>query len=114
MPAAVENDVLPDLVADRDGIEAPAIGGEEVEVLRLEHRRGRIEGIVEENRARARAEGLRESLLGEPEMRRGERDEARGAIKSTIAWLQSRRNAPDFTTMGMVEERLLKALEAAK
>lgn len=43
-----------------------------------------------------------------------ERDETRGAIKSTIAWLQSRRNAPDFTTMGMVEERLLKALGAAK
>ena len=43
-----------------------------------------------------------------------ERDETRGAIKSTIAWLQSRRNAPDFTTMGMVEERLCRALEAAK
>ena len=43
-----------------------------------------------------------------------ERDETRGAIKSTIAWLKERRNAPDFTTMGMVEERLLKALEAAK
>jgi hypothetical protein len=40
-----------------------------------------------------------------------ERDEVREAIKSTIDWCAERRNAPDHTTLGMVEERLRQALE---
>src|SRR3712207_7097812 len=47
---AVKDHVLPDLVADRDGVEALAEPRQQREVVVGEDRRRRVEGIVEEHR----------------------------------------------------------------
>jgi ribosomal protein L37AE/L43A len=39
-----------------------------------------------------------------------QRDEALQALRETIAWLDQRRDAPDWTTFGMIQEQLRAAL----
>ena len=79
MPAAVEDDVLPDFIAKRIGAEAAAESGQEREILVREDRCGRVERIVEQDDLGLRREGLRKRRLGEPEARGREGDEARHA-----------------------------------
>ena len=77
--AAVEDHVLPDLVGDRDGVEAAAEIGEQRQILVREDRRRRVERVVEHHRLGLGREGLGQRLLGQPEMRRLQGDEARHA-----------------------------------
>ena len=77
--APVEDDVLPDLVAERDRVVADAELGEQREVLVGEDRGGRVERVVEERDLGPRREGARQRLLGEAESGRLQRHEARHA-----------------------------------
>ena len=79
MAPAVEHDVLPDLVAQGDRIEADAEIGQEGEVFGTEDDRRRIERIVEQDDLGLPREGARQRRLRQPETRRLEGDEARHA-----------------------------------
>ena len=70
MAAAVEDDVLPDLVADRDRLEADAEIGQQRQVLGRKHRRGGIERIIEQHDLGFWRERPRQRRLGEGEARR--------------------------------------------
>ena len=77
--AAVEDHMLPDLVADRDGIELLTEPRQQFQVLaRIDHR-GRIERIVEENGFGLRIEYALQRLLRQPPMRRLETHQTRNA-----------------------------------
>ena len=79
MAEAVEHHVLPDLVADGDGVVAHAGAGENLERLAAVDDAGRVERIVEQDDARARREGGGEIGLVEGPKRRLQRDELRHA-----------------------------------
>ena len=79
MLAAIEDDVLPDLVADRNGIELLTEPRQQFEVLARINDRGRIERIVEEHGLGLVVEDAAQRLLGQPPMRRLEADQARDA-----------------------------------
>ena len=79
MLAAVEDHVLPDLVADRDRIELLAEPRQQFEVLaRIDHRGG-IERIVEEDGLGLVVEDASQRLLRQPPMRRFEAHQTRDA-----------------------------------
>ena len=79
MLAAVEDHMLPDLVADRDGVELLTEPRQQFEVLaRIDHGGG-IERIVEQHGLGLVVEGASQHLLGEPPMRRFEAQQARNA-----------------------------------
>src|SRR6266446_6625495 len=79
MLAAIEDHVLPDLVADRDGIELLTEPRQQLEVLaRIDDRSG-IERIVEEDGLGLVVEDATQRLLGEPPMRRFEAHQTRDA-----------------------------------
>ena len=77
MGAAVEDDMLPDLVGDGDGVVRDAGLGEQRQLLGVEHPRGRIVRIVEEDEPGLRRERLGQRLGGDPPAGRGEPHEAR-------------------------------------
>jgi hypothetical protein len=74
--APVEHDVLPHLVAHRDGIKLLAVARQQLEILAREHGGGWVERIIEQHHARLRGEGARELFLIEAPMRRLEPHEA--------------------------------------
>ena len=77
--AAVEDHMLPDLVADRDRIELLTEPRQQFEILaRIDHRGG-IERIVEQHRLGLVVEGTSQRLLGQPPMRRLETHQTRNA-----------------------------------
>ena len=79
VPAAVEDHVLPHLVADRDGAGLFAEARQQFEVLAAVDGAGRIERVVEQHHLGLRREGARQHLLGEAPVRRLEPHEARHA-----------------------------------
>ena len=79
MLAAVEDHMLPDLVADRDRVELLAEPRQQFEVLaRIDHGGG-IERIVEQHRLGLVVEGAPQHLLRQPPMRRLEPQQPRNA-----------------------------------
>ena len=79
MLAAIEGHVLPDLVADRDGVELLAEPRQQFEVFaRIDHG-GRIERIVEQHRLGLVIEDAAQHLLVQPPVRRLEPQQPRNA-----------------------------------
>src|ERR1700737_1840589 len=79
MFAAIEDHMLPDLVADRDRIELLTVPCQQFEILaRIDHRGG-IERIVEENGLGLVVEDASQRLLRQPPMRRFEAHQTRYA-----------------------------------
>src|SRR5690606_16536518 len=71
----VKQHMLPDLVADRDGVELLQIAAEQLEILAREDRRGRIERVVEDHSpGLVREDGLERVLVDAP-VRRTQGDE---------------------------------------
>ena len=60
--AAVEHDMLPDLVGERDRVVRDAGLGEQRQLVRVEHARGRIVRVVEDDQAGAFGERRGERL----------------------------------------------------
>jgi hypothetical protein len=77
--APVEDDVLPDLVAERDRVVADAELGEQAQVLVGEDRGGRVERVVEESDLGPWGKGARQRLLGEAKSGGLQRHETRHA-----------------------------------
>ena len=86
MLAAVEDHMLPDLVADRNCVELPAEAGEQFEVFAWVNHGGRIERIVEQHRLGLAIECAFQHLLGKPPMRRLQSQEPRDAAGLTDDW----------------------------
>src|SRR5437879_13453877 len=79
MFAAIEDHMLPDLVADRDRIELLTEPRQQFEVLaRIDHRGG-IERIIEQDGLGLVVEDAAQRLLGQPPMRRLEAHQTRYA-----------------------------------
>src|SRR5882757_5020329 len=79
MFAAIEDHMLPYLVADRDRIELLTVPRQQFEVLaRIDHRGG-IERIVEEDRLCLVVENASQRFLRQPPMRRFEAHQTRYA-----------------------------------
>ena len=77
--SAVEDDVLPDLIADRNTVELLAEARQQFEVFaRIDHGR-RIERIVEQHRLGLVIEGSAQHFFREPPVRRLEAQQARNA-----------------------------------
>ena len=79
MLAAVEDHVLPDLVADRDGVELLAEPRQQFEVFARIDDGGRIERIVEQHRLGLVVEDACQHLLVQPPVRRFEAQQPRNA-----------------------------------
>src|SRR3981081_4217910 len=79
MFAAIEDHMLPDLVADRDRIELLTVPRQQFEILaRIDHRRG-IERIVEEDGLCLVVENASQRFVGQPPMGRFEAHQTRYA-----------------------------------
>jgi hypothetical protein len=79
MFAVIEDHMLPDLVADRDGVEPLTKACQQFEVLARINHRGGIERIVEQHGLGPVVEDALQRLLRQPPMRRLEAHQARYA-----------------------------------
>ena len=82
MRATVENDMLPDFVADGDGVETRAIARQQFDLRALVNDAAGIQWIVEDHRARAFIEHGVEIGFGERPARRSQRHETRDAARA--------------------------------
>src|SRR3546814_4989687 len=89
MRQAVEQHMLPDFVADRDGIVFFEIAAEQLEILARKHRRGGVERVVEDHGFGLRREGSLQRVFVEPPVRRPQGDKLRHRSEEPTSELQS-------------------------